>query len=179
MQQFPESGFPTPHFPRHFPSLKRRQKSQKYTRTRPKDHHHPQNLQGEGTFRTVIKEEVVVVFVGITITIATTTIIIIIRADLIVCPRDLICKCQRHVFPKLKMAYIEIKLNAMIQLRELGSQDEEENARNLILSSQGGGDNFYKSFILQSDVDLIGSSWPMVHCNTPFTAMTRYGHISN
>jgi len=50
-------------------------------------------------------EVVVVVFVAIAIT------IIIIRADLIVCSGDLICKCRRHVFPKLKMAYIDIKLN--------------------------------------------------------------------
>jgi len=56
-------------------------------------------------------EVVVVVFVAIAIAIAIIIIIIIIRADLIVCSGDLICKCRRHVFPKLKMAYIDIKLN--------------------------------------------------------------------
>jgi len=43
-----------------------------------------------------------------------------------------------------------------------------QNARNLIFSCHRGGDNFTSHSFCNQGVDLIGSSWPMLHCNTPF-----------
>lgn len=55
----------------------------------------------------------------------------------------------------------------------------EENARNLIFTCRRGGDNFTSHSFCNQGVDLIGSSWPGVHCNTPLIAMTRNAHISS